>query len=235
VRIIWTARLVVAMAVVMVVASAVFAWYHSTGPRTEVAAQAAGPPTARPELEFSPPATSPPLPSSPGSPPAATSSPATGASPPASIPSPGTVLAHAVFSGAAKRDLTGPVLIGSRFSSGSCADQVKGFISLSFDHDEQIDYRRDSLTASVQLPGDTQAPGTYDLVNTLLTIRVGWSREGLFSQVWIVKAAQTRAVLVLRPDLSGTLTATGLEPAGQRPPGDPLNATQDVSMSWTCY
>jgi hypothetical protein len=220
-RVIWTARLVMAMAAVTVIASAAFAVYHTTGAPAGIALATAHSAPSRPRVP--PPASRPPASTRPASPPAVTRP---------SAP-PGTVLAHAVFSGAVARDLTGPLGFGSRFS-GSCTNRAGGFFSLSFNHDEQIDYRDDHVSVYVSLPDGIYGPGTYDLRDRRLTIGAQYTREGLTNQSWTIVAAGTRAVLQVGPDASGTFTVLGLQPLVQLPPGDPLGRAENVAVSFTC-
>jgi hypothetical protein len=210
VRVIWTARLVLAMAVVMVISSAAFADYQSTGPRAGVAAETRRTQPSPPSLPHVPPPTS----------------------PPPRVPA-GTIRAHLVLSGAIARDLTGPAALGSTFG-GSCASRARGFFTISFTHDEQIDYRDDHVYLYVLLPDGAHGPGTYDLKDSRLMIGAQYAREGVSNQSWAIWAGSTRAVLVVRPDASGTFTASMLEPLLPQKIGNPLILDLNVALSFTC-
>jgi hypothetical protein len=54
------------------------------------------------------------------------------------------------------------------------------------------------------------------------------------NQVWDVRPGQTKAVLLVRPDGSGTLTVAGLAPQDPQAEGDSLGDPLNVTLSSTC-
>jgi hypothetical protein len=126
-------------------------------------------------------------------------------------------------------------------STGNCAAMVRDAVGLSFTHTETSDRGDKTLTAVVNLPPGVRGPGTYDLSQTPMKLTVDYQSQttsgsgaAARSQVWDVRSGQTGAVLVLKPDGSGTLTVAGLAPEDTQPPGDSLGNPLNIALSVSC-
>jgi hypothetical protein len=128
---------------------------------------------------------------------------------------------------------SGKVSVTSSQGGQSCAELAAGAFFISFNHDQQLDYRNDHLSVSVNLPNGTFGPGNYSLATTRLGADGNWSREGAYSQVWSVRPGLSRATVQLRPDASGVVTVTDLMPLNTSQTTAPANLQKPLSFILT--
>jgi hypothetical protein len=148
---------------------------------------------------------------------------------------------HGSFSGAVTGDTEGTVVFFGGVT-GSCPSRAKHVSGVSFTDIESSDGGRKVLATRATLPPGVEGPGTYDLGTTPLQVSANYAftpdatggeakPEG---QVWRVQPGQTRAVLVIRPDGSGTLTVSGLAPSVPQAAGNSLGQPLGFSESFSC-
>jgi hypothetical protein len=113
----------------------------------------------------------------------------------------------------------------------SCEGQARGFTGLSFFYPPELGSRSE-LNLAVYLPQGAMGPGTYNAAE--LGVDYNPPDPSTNFQTWGFTTAspgQTHAVVLLRPDASGTVTATGLRPVYvNKPSSQPL----DISLSFSC-
>jgi hypothetical protein len=113
----------------------------------------------------------------------------------------------------------------------SCEDQARTFTGLSYYYRPAPDARLE-LNLVAYLPKGQRGPGKYDLTGVGVDYRSSTDSKDL--QMWdsASRSGQATAVLVLRPDASGTMTVAGLQPVYPNVPArsQPLNAT----LAFTC-
>jgi hypothetical protein len=98
------------------------------------------------------------------------------------------------------------------------------------------------LLTRASLPGAVEGPGTYDLGTMPLQVSANYTfspnQAGAQAQrevqTWRVRPGETRAVLVLRPDGSGTLTVSGLAPTIPQAAGSSLGQPLGFTESFAC-
>jgi hypothetical protein len=148
---------------------------------------------------------------------------------------------HGSFSGAVTGDTEGTVVFFGGVT-GSCASRAKHVGGVSFTDIESSDGGRKVLATRASLPPGVQGPGTYDLSSTPLQVSANYAftpdRAGgeakPEAQVWRVQPGQTRAVLVIRSDGSGTLSVSGLAPTVTQAAGNSLGQPLAFSESFSC-
>jgi hypothetical protein len=159
----------------------------------------------------------------------------------APVGAPARLSGHGSFSGAVTGDTEGTVVFSGGVT-GSCASRAKQFTGISFSDVESSDGGRKVLLTHATLPAGIEGPGTYDLSTTPLQLSVNYSfspdaaggqarRE---AQIWRIQPGQTRAVLVLRPDGSGTLTVSGMAPTLPQAAGSSLAQPLGFTESFSC-
>jgi hypothetical protein len=229
VRTIWMARLVIAVAVVMVLGAAVFAAYQSRpiGPRLASQAQ-------RPDRPASsaPTATSSDGPAGPAPTTTASGRPA-GVTPSPRLAPNGMVAlsGRLTVSGAVSETRDGTVQFFGGGGGGSCEGQARTFTGVTFFYPPELGGLSE-LDLRAYLPQGAMGTGTYDV--TSLGVDYNPPADSHNYQIWsatTVSPWHTHAVLVLKPDASGTLTATGLRPTYvNEPSSQPL----DIKLSFSC-
>jgi hypothetical protein len=153
----------------------------------------------------------------------------------------GRLSGHGSFSGAVTGDTDGTVVFYGG-GSGSCASRAKQLSGFGFTDVESSDGGRKVLATRVSLPPGAEGPGTYDLSTVAVQVSANYAfspdRPGADvkpeAQVWQVRPGQTRAVLVVRPDGSGSLTVSGLEPTVPQAEGNSLGEPLNFNESFGC-
>jgi hypothetical protein len=151
------------------------------------------------------------------------------------------VSGHGSFSGAVTGDTDGTLAFFGG-GSGGCASRAKHVSGFSFTDIESSDGGRKVLATRVSLPAGVEGPGTYDLARTPLQVSANYAfspdRPGAGSQpeaqVWQVQPGQTRAVLTVRPDGSGSLTVSSLAATVPQAEGNSLGQPLSFNESFSC-
>jgi hypothetical protein len=215
------ARLVIAVAVVIVVGAAVFAAYESRPTGAGVASRANTPDR---------PAGPTPTPTAPDRP--AGAAPTTTPSPRLAPNGMVALSGRLAVSGAVSETRDGTVQFFGGTGGPSCEGQARGFTGLSFFYPPELGSRSE-LRLNVYLPSGAMGAGTYNVV-TDLGVDYNPPAPSTNYQTWratTVSPGQTQVVVVVRPDASGTLTATGLRPVYvNEPSSQPL----DINLSFSC-
>jgi hypothetical protein len=150
---------------------------------------------------------------------------------------------QASFTGAVSGDTEGKItMLGG--AVGPCSSRTRHATGLIFSETENSDGGKKSLGVRVNLPAGREGPGTYDLKEVPLQLDANYSfspdqasrqaGRGLEGQVWKIQPGTTRAVLVIRPDASGSLTASGLMPKARLPAGNSLAEPLNFTVSFSC-
>jgi hypothetical protein len=236
VRTIWMARLVIAVAVVMVLGAAVFAAYQSGPRRVGLASQARTP--DRP-AGLTPATTASDRPA--GLAPTVTASdqaaglaPRTTASPRLAPNGMVALFGRMTVSGAVSETRDGTVQFFGGGGGPSCEGQARTFTGLTFFYPTELGSHSE-LNLRAYLPRGAMGAGTYDVTDLGVDYNPpADSPDSANYQIWsatTVSPAPSHVVLVLRPDASGTLTATGLRPVYVN---EPSSHPEDISLSFSC-
>jgi hypothetical protein len=214
------ARLVLAVTVVMVVGAAAFAAYESRQTGARLAPQANSPDRAAGRASTTT------APDRPGGP-----APTTTASPRLAPNGNVALSGRLTVSGAVSETRDGTVQFFGGGGGPSCEGQARTFTGVSFFYPPELGSHSE-LDLTVYLPRGAMGPGTYNVTD--LGVDYNPPAPSTNFQIWrgtTVSPGPTQAVLVLRPDASGTVTATGLRPVYfNEPSSQPL----DISLSFSC-
>jgi hypothetical protein len=145
------------------------------------------------------------------------------------------------FTGAVNTETEGTVIYAGAVT-GPCTARAQQVTGVTFTSTESSGAGRKVLMTRVILPAGTAGSGTYDLSSTPMQVSATYSffpdrQSGggqLQGQVWRVQPGKTRAVLVIRPNGSGTLTVSDLVPGPGQPAGSPLGQALNVTESFSC-
>ena len=151
--------------------------------------------------------------------------------------------AQASFTGAVSGDTDGTITMpGSGI--GPCSSRARHVAGLAFSKIENSEGGKKVFVIHARLPPGRDGPGTYDLKETPLDLDASYtfspdqaSRQAggrLESQFWKIQPATTTAVLVIRADASGSLTASGLLPVAPQPGGNSLGEALNFTVSFSC-
>jgi hypothetical protein len=216
------ARLVLAVVVVTVVGAAVFAAYESRPTGAGVASRANTP--DRPAGPIPTPTTS-------GSDQPVGTGPTTTPSPRLAPNGMVALSGRLTVSGAVSETRDGTVQFFGGTGGPSCEGQARGFTGLTFFYPPEPGSHSE-LNLAAYLPQGAMGPGTYNVAE--LGVDYNPPAPSTNYQTWsapTVSSGQTQPVLLLRPNASGTLTATGLRPVYvNEPSSHPL----DISLSFSC-
>jgi hypothetical protein len=224
------ARLVIAVAVVMVVGAAVFAAYHSGPTRARLASQAAKTPDRPAGVAPTTSASDGPA----GLAPTTTASDRPAGATPSPRLAPNGMVAlsgRLTVSGAVSETRDGTVQFFGGGGGGSCEGQARTFTGVTFFYPPELGSLSE-LDLRAYLPQGATGAGTYDV--TSLGVDYSPPADSHNYQIWsatTVSPWHTHAVLVLKPDASGTLTATGLRPTYVN---EPSSAPLDIKLSFSC-
>jgi hypothetical protein len=150
---------------------------------------------------------------------------------------------QASFTGAVSGDTNGPItMLGG--GSGPCSSRARHVTGLVFSKTENSEGGKKLFAIHARLPPGRDGPGTYDLKETPLDLganytfspdrAAGQPSGRLEGQVWKIQPGTTTAVLVIRPDASGSLTASGLVPVTPQPGGNSLGEPLNLTVSFSC-
>jgi hypothetical protein len=151
--------------------------------------------------------------------------------------------AQASFTGAVSGDTDGPITMFGG-GSGPCSSRARQATGLAFTKIENSEGGKKLFAIHARLPPGRDGPGTYDIKETPLDLganytfspdrAAGQAGGRLEGQVWKIQPATTSAVLVIRPDASGSLTASGLMPVAPQPGGNSLGEPLNFTLSYSC-
>ena len=151
--------------------------------------------------------------------------------------------AQASFTGAVSGDTDAPItMLGGGI--GPCSSRARHVAGLVFSKIENSEGGKKVFAIHARLPPGRDGPGTYDLKETPLDLDASYtfspdqaSRQAggrLESQFWKIQPGTTTAVLVIRADASGSLTASGLLPVAPQPGGNSLGEALNFTVSFSC-
>jgi hypothetical protein len=158
-------------------------------------------------------------------------------------PSTSLLSSQGSFTGGVSGEAAGTItMLGG--PSGPCSSRTRHATGLIFSETENSDGGKKFLTVHVNLPPGREGAGTYDLKEVPLQLDASYSfspdqagrqaGKGVEAQAWRTQPGTTRAVLVIRPDASGSLTASGLMPRAPRPAGSSLAEPLNFTVSFSC-
>jgi hypothetical protein len=153
----------------------------------------------------------------------------------------GQLTGRGSFTGALDADTDGDVTFAGAVT-GPCTARARQVTGVTFTRSESSDGGRKVLLTRATLPAGTVGSGTYDLSATPMQISANYSffpdrQSGggqLQAQVWRAQPGKTRAVLVIRPNGSGTLTVSDLVPSTPQPAASPLGQALNFTESFSC-